>query len=217
MRTADWALVVSLFSFVVALAGFGWNVWSKFVYPKARVRTSIAVMLILDGDGSPARKFIQLSATNYGPTEITLHSHMAKRRQGFMWLRSNRQLAMINPVAHPGSNEPTGWSTPDFPKKLAVGEGVAVYFSAQAPKRWVEKGDLYYFGFSDTFNRLHWCTSPNAKKFRANVVKEFGAVEPHRPGMLEIPSALVSQLWTQTATLASTWTAYVKARIRCKT
>ncbi len=216
MKTADWALVVSLFSFAVSLAGFVWNVWSKFVYPKARVRSSIAVMLIFDGDGSPARKFIQLSATNYGPTELTLHSHQAKRRQGFCWFRSNRKLALINSVTHPDSNEPTGWSAPGFPKKLDVGEGVAVYFSALAPKRWVEEGDLYYFGFSDTFGRLHWCSRSNARKFRADVVEDFGAVEPHKPGILETSSAKVAKFWAQTVTSITARTASIKARIRRK-
>ncbi len=133
MTTADWALVISLCSVVVSLAGFVWNVWSKFIYSRAKVRSYIAVMLIFDGDGSPARKTIQLSATNYGPTDITLHSHQAKRRQGFLWFRRNRKLALINPIAHPDSATTTGWLAPGFPKKLTVGEGVHVYFSPAAP------------------------------------------------------------------------------------
>jgi len=176
MTTADWALIVSMFSFVVSLGGFVWNVWSKFIYPKAKLRASIGIYLIMDGDGSPARKFIQLSATNYGPTEITLHGHQAKRRQGFLWFKRNQKLALINPIAHPDSNQPTGWFAPGFPKKLAVGESVSVYFSREAPKRWIEEGDLYYFGFSDTFGRYHWCSRKNAEKFRADVVEDFGAV-----------------------------------------
>ena len=180
MTTADWALVVSLFSFVVSLAGFIWNVWSKFIYPRARVRAYIAVMLIMDGDGTPARRFISLSATNYGPTDITLHCHQAKRVQGFFWFRSNRKIALINPVDHPGSEQTTGFFAPGFPKKLAVGEEAKVYFSAQAPKRWVEEGDLYYLGFSDTFGRYHWCSRINAKKFRQDVIEDFGAIPPVR-------------------------------------
>jgi hypothetical protein len=181
MTTADRALIVSLFSFFVSLAGFIWNVWSKFIYPKARVRAYIAIMNVIDGDGSPARKTIQLSATNYGPTDITLCSHPAKRRQGFLWFRRNHQLALINPIAHPDSNVPTGWFAPGFPKKLAVGESVNVYFSADAPKRWVEEGDLFFFGFADTFGRYHWCSRANAKKFRKDIIEHFGAVEPKRP------------------------------------
>jgi hypothetical protein len=36
MTTADWALVISLCSVAVSLAGFVWNVWSKFIYPRAK-------------------------------------------------------------------------------------------------------------------------------------------------------------------------------------
>jgi hypothetical protein len=183
MTTADWALVVSLFSFVVSLAGFIWNVWSKFIYPRAKVRSYIAVMLIFDGDGTPPRKFIQLSATNYGPTDVTLTNHVAKRRQGFLWFRANRKHAMVNTIAHPDSEEPAGYTAPGFPKKLAVGEDARVYYSAKSPKNWVEEGDLYYFGFSDSFGRVHWCSRANAKKFRKDVIEDFGAVPPARSTM----------------------------------
>ncbi len=172
MTTADWALTVSIFSFIISVAAFVWNVRSKFIYPRAKVRAYIGIYLIMDGDGSPARKFIQLSATNYGPTEITLHSHQARRQQGFLWFRRNRKLALINPIPHPDSNVTTEWVAPGFPKKLAVGEGVTVYFSREAPRRWIEDGDLYYFGFSDTFGRFHWCSRRNAKKFRADVIED---------------------------------------------
>jgi len=185
MTTADWALVVSLFSFVVSLAGFIWNVWSKFVYPKAKVRSYIAVMNIV-GDGTPGRKTISLSATNYGPTDITLYCHISKETQGFLWFRRNRNLALINPVDHPDTNRPTGFFPAGFPKKLTVGEGMTVYFSPDAPKSWVENGNLFYFGFSDTFGRYHWCSRENAKKFRKDIIEAFGAVEPKRPSLLDL-------------------------------
>ena len=216
LTTADWALVVSLFSFLVSLAGFVWNVWSKFIYPRAKVRAYIAVMRIYNGDGRPARRTIQLSATNYGPTDITLHGHQVKHRQGFLWFRRNRELALINPIAHPDSNTTTGWFAPGFPKKLAVGEGVGVYFSADAPQRWVEEADLFYFGFSDTFGRLHWCSRTNARKFRADVVKDFGAVEPHRPGPLHTIKAGMMQRWEKAVASVAARTAPIKARFRLK-
>lgn len=215
MTTADWALGISLFSFLVSLAGFVWNVWSKFIYPRAKVRAYISVMLIFSGDGSPAGKTIKLSATNYGPTDITLHGHQAKRRQGFLWFRRNRKLAFINPIPHPLSATATGWVAPGFPKKLAVGESVNVYFSADAPKAWVEK-DLYYFGFSDTFGRLHWCSPANARKFRADVVEDFGAVEPHRPGPLDTIKAGITQRWEKAVASLAARTAPIKTRFRRK-
>jgi hypothetical protein len=216
MTTADWALGISLFSFLVSLAGFVWNVWSKFIYPRAKVRAYILVMLIFDGDGSPARKAIQLSATNYGPTDITLHSHQAKRRQGFLGFRRNRILTLINPIAHPDSATTTGWFAPGFPKKLAVGETADVFFSADAPKRWVEEADLYYFGFSDTFGRLHWCSPANARKFRADVVKDFGAVEPHRPGPLATIKADITQRWENAVASLAARSTPIKTRFRRK-
>lgn len=38
MTTADWALVISIGSLLISAPGFIWNVWSKFIYPKAKVR-----------------------------------------------------------------------------------------------------------------------------------------------------------------------------------
>lgn len=197
MTTADWALVLSIFSFAVSLAGFVWNVWSKFIYPRAKVRAHIAVMLILDGDGSPPRRTITLTATNYGPTDIQLRGHQAKRRQGFLCFRHNRHLAFINPIDHPDTNRLTGWFAPGFPKKLLVGEGVTVYFAAEAPKGWVEEGDLYYFGFNDTFGRLHWCSRANAKKFREDVIEDFGAVPPKRESVRERARCAAARLWSR--------------------
>ncbi len=177
MTTADWAFVLSTLSFCVSLAGFLWNVWSKFIYPRAKVRSYISLMMII-GESGPTQRTISLSATNYGPTDITLHSHAAKRKQGFLWFRRNRHLALINPVDYPGSDNPTGFFGPGFPKKLTVGESVTLYFSADVPKRWIEEVNLFYFGFSDTFGRYHWCSPDNANKFRKDAIESLGAVPP---------------------------------------
>lgn len=195
MTLTDWAFTLSIFSFLVSLAGFVWNVWAKFLYPRAKIRARIALMLIFDGNGTPARRTITLSATNYGPTEITLFGHQAKRRQGFLWFRRNWHLALINPIAHPDSNNPTGWFAPGFPKKLAVGESVTLYFQSGSAKPWVEENDLYFFGFSDTFDRYHWCSKANAKKFRADIVKVFGAVPPVRPHWFKPGQNVAARTW----------------------
>lgn len=192
MTTGDWAFVVSLCSFFVSLAGFVWNVWSKFIYPRAKVRSNITVMQIVAGDGRPDGGMILLSATNFGPTDITLSGPQARRRQGFLWFRRNRKLAAIfNPTPCPNSD------TPVFPKKLAVGEDVDVCFSTEAPKFWVEESDLYYFGFSDTFGRHHWCSRANARKFRADVVDYFGAAEPKKWDCIERLKAEAKELWAK--------------------
>jgi hypothetical protein len=47
MTTADWALVISLLSAATSLAGFIWSVWSKFIYPKPRVRVSFSMVSVI--------------------------------------------------------------------------------------------------------------------------------------------------------------------------
>jgi hypothetical protein len=110
---------------------------------------------------------------------------LSNRRQGFLWFRRNRHIALLDSVDHPATNRPAGFFAPGFPKKLAVGESASVYFLAEAPKQWVEENDLFYFGFADTFGRYHWCSRRNAKRFREEIVKDFGAVEPKRSTRFE--------------------------------
>ena len=47
MTVADWALVISICSAAVLLAGFVWNVWSKFIYPKPKVAVSFQFMTMM--------------------------------------------------------------------------------------------------------------------------------------------------------------------------
>jgi hypothetical protein len=50
MTTADWALVISILSALLSFAGFVWNVWSKFIYPKPDLRVHFSMMGFI-GDG----------------------------------------------------------------------------------------------------------------------------------------------------------------------
>jgi len=78
MTTADWALAISLGSLVIALAGFVWNVWSKFIFPKPKVQVSFSYMTALIGDHQVP--VISLSGTNHGPIPVTLKMSM-------MWMK----------------------------------------------------------------------------------------------------------------------------------
>ena len=167
-------------------------------------------------DGGPARRTITLSATNYGPTDITLHTHTAKSRQGLLWFRRNRTVALVASIDHPDSSRTTGYFASGFPKKLVVGENVSVYFPADAPKQWVEKDNLFYFGFSDTFGRYHWCSRANAKEFRKDVIETFGAVEPTKPGWLERLRTGARQFRTKAAARMAAAMPSIRRRLRRK-
>jgi hypothetical protein len=75
MTTADWALVISIISALISLAAFVWNIWSTFIYPKAKVRVSFGMVSITAiGSPDPVSKVLALSVTNMGPGEVTLNS-----------------------------------------------------------------------------------------------------------------------------------------------
>jgi hypothetical protein len=164
MKTADWALVISIGSFVIAILGFLWNVWSKFIYPKARVRTTIAVMKSFGG-GAKGRELIVLNATNYGPTDVTLYAAISRARRSFLRLKSNTKLAILQPLDNADSDKTSGFFSGGLPKKLLVGEQFAVFFPASAAKKWATEKKLSDYGFSNTFGRYHWCSRGNSKEF----------------------------------------------------
>lgn len=79
METSDWALIISLFSLLLSLAGFIWNVWSKFVFPKPRVAVSFMVMHVVGSD--QRQRFLSLDVTNFGPSEVTISCAVARPRK----------------------------------------------------------------------------------------------------------------------------------------
>ena len=182
MQTAGWALVVSLFSFAVSLAGFVWAVWSKWVYPKARVRVSCAVMnLITDDDLS---KFVGVYATNFGPSDTTLKLLVTRQRPpGWAWRlkvgRSRRWkdgwLMSTNDVDLAISGEGHGLAS-GMPHKLAVGAEFGTYLPFK--HRHLYKGEIVDVGLVDVFGRTHWAPRKSVRKVIETVRKEW----PEGPG-----------------------------------
>jgi len=176
MTTADYALIVSISSAFVALASLGWNVWSKFIYPKARVRVNFDVAVVIYGDGSPMPRFVRLSATNFGPTDVTLINAIVVISRG----RFRRpQYGIANPVHSVAQPDlPMGPLAGGLPKKLAVGDEHTSFFPHES--RSFGRADLLRIGFSDNFGRYHWCGKRQIRSVRIQLDKDF-ASEPYRP------------------------------------
>ncbi|KAA3517561.1 hypothetical protein G6L63_21140 [Agrobacterium vitis] len=171
MSTGDWALVVSIFSFIVSLAGFIWNVWSKFIYPKAKVRVSFYSGFVM-GEGFDGVEMLTLNATNYGPGAITLHLAVGRSRVSrFKKLES----FMLNPLHDfpAQTNFTLGPFSGGLPKKVDVGESFSAFFvkkhAAIAIKNVVD------VGFTDTFGRCHWARRRAVAKARSEVKEAFAA------------------------------------------
>src|SRR5262245_2731597 len=96
LTVADWALVISIFSAVIALAGFIWNVWSTFIYPKAKVKVWFSMSTVFHpNDSSQNYRLLTLNATNMGPGDVTLHSALV--RKGKRRFKS-QGFGLLNPL-----------------------------------------------------------------------------------------------------------------------
>jgi hypothetical protein len=155
MQTADWALVISICSAAISLAGFIWNVWSKFIYPKPKVHVSFQMMTIFRAGYSVQPDVLVLSATNMGPAEVTLRTAIIAFPTTFQWQKFTR-FALLNPLHDfpTVSDLSIGPFGGGLPKKLAVGEQFSAYFIPD--HEGLAKGDYQRIGFDDTFGSLHW-------------------------------------------------------------
>ncbi|KJC44114.1 hypothetical protein UB31_21320 [Bradyrhizobium sp. LTSP849] len=162
MNTADWALVISICSAATSLAGFVWNVWSKFIYPKPRVQVSFsmvrAIRLGVSEDDPP--RALMLSATNMGPSEVTLRSALVKFKP-YWFSEVSHGLLNTLPTMPMSTDYETEYEmggggpfAAGFPKKLAVGESFSAYLVPDHET--LAKGNYERIGFDDSFNRMHW-------------------------------------------------------------
>jgi hypothetical protein len=155
MQTADWALVISILSAVVSIAGFVWNVWSKFIYPKPTVRVSFAMVQIVSPSSDHVPSVLRLSATNMGPGEVTVVNclimlrggHFTSRGEGFGLLSTLDNYTLHQDLSR-------GYFGAGFPAKVAVGEQYSAYLVPDHER--LAKGDYQKIGFTDSFGRTHW-------------------------------------------------------------
>lgn len=166
MTTADWALVISICSAAVSLAGFVWNVWSKFIYPKPDLRVHFSMMGFI-GDGPWRDPFLSLSITNHGPIGCTItHAiiDIDDRAQ------RKKRRGLINPLRDiSASIEHTDGPFTNLPKKIDVGEEFSLRFWSGENSFLEEEVDRV--GVIDTFGRHHWCACRHVKKVQAEYFK----------------------------------------------
>ena len=172
MTTSDWALIISLCSFAVAVGSFVWNVWSKFIYPKAKVRVTFQATMIFHPDRPDhGQEFLTLSATNYGPGEVTIHSAIFRHYREKWWKNwraffnkhYRRKYGILNPLDNfpMRFDHSIGPFSGGLPKKIAVGESFSSYFPHQVDWFTHRRARI---GFADSFGRNHWCSKHDIHK-----------------------------------------------------
>ena len=169
MTTADWALIISLCSLLLSLAGFVWSVWSKFIFPKPKIELSFNVMQTFGGFGNGTDLFV-LSVTNFGPAENVIK--MAVIRDPASGIRRRRRLGILNPLHNfpAQQNHSIGPFSGGLPKKMAVGEEFSLYFPYNAGSALATVDRV---GVVDTFGRYHWCSRKQMQRVRKRFRADF--------------------------------------------
>lgn len=169
MTTADWALTISLSSMVISLAGFVWNVWSKFIYPKPRLRVGFGHFTYIVPGEERGPSTLAISVTNFGPAEVTIKLAIgAKKRDWSKWGR--QQQGILNPIADPFKGIAAGpFGDGLLPRKLGVGE--QAHFHLGVHKSFFQKDKLVAFGVMDTFDRKHWAPRQDVDSVRRRLLE----------------------------------------------
>ena len=174
MTTADYALIVSICSGLTALVSLGWNIWSKFIYPKAQLKVTYYTCVVTIGDAPPWPRYLCLSATNFGPTEVTLQSVGILISRGW---GKRAQYALVNPIHDIYRPEiGVGPFAGGLPKKLAVGESHSAYFPFDAGS--FGRENLVRMSFFDNFNRTHCASRRQVRKVKSDLEEAFRS-EPY--------------------------------------
>ncbi|WEK57659.1 MAG: hypothetical protein P0Y52_14115 [Candidatus Brevundimonas phytovorans] len=172
MTTADYALIVSIFSASVAIASFAWNVWSKWLYPKAKLRVGFAAIVVHFGNGplDQQPRFLRLAMTNFGPTELTVTTAVLRFAPKSFWKRG--QNAIVNPVTSIYTPEIAGGPfAGGLPKKLGVGETFDLFFPHDPDSFARQK--LNRLGVIDTFGRFHGAPRVDLERTRKELDLKF--------------------------------------------
>lgn len=170
MSTADYALIVSLVSVVISLAGFVWNVWSKFIFPQPRLRVRFSVSQLIDlGSPEPlGPRILTLSAVNHGQTATQVTGALVRLRQSDGTVAKAQPWALTNPH----------WSSevsfnPGFPKDVGRGERCEISFPFEAES--VFRRGVVAIGFLDSLGRESWAPRNNLRGVQDALRLEFPA------------------------------------------
>ena len=175
MQTAEYALLVSITSIIVAFVALLWNVWQKVIFVKPTLQVSFGVWIIVE-PGTPAgqaRSLLNLTVTNMGPGPVILSSCAAKPIRKQWWKRSEFYGMLVPIHGDPANPNPTGIGPfgGGLPAKIDAGEVKSFYFPYT--KDCFLKEGLARVGINDTYQRIIWCRRSDMKKIYRSYKRDF--------------------------------------------
>jgi len=179
MTTADYALLVSLTSLLVAMGALIWNVWQKFIFVKPEVHVSFGIWSVLrattpDSMGPSGQRLLILTAANMGPGPVVLTMCIVKRNGQ----PRNSPFGLINPIdGDPRASDPVGVGPfgAGPPLKIDAGDTKSFYFP-YGKDSFLTEG-IARVGINDTYHRNTWCSRQDMEKVNQAYRKEFGSSE----------------------------------------
>lgn len=163
--TSDYAFFISLFSAALALFSLGWNIWSKFIYPKARLRMYGGYYVSGDEKDPTTLRLIVVSVTNHGPTDTTITTLIGRKGRWHSRITRRFDMFIINHWGKPNRHLPSI----DLPVQVKVAEEVKFNFSHDVS--WAKKSDMIQFGVSDVFGKHHWLPKKDQKSIQKSLEK----------------------------------------------
>jgi hypothetical protein len=170
MGTVEFALVISGVALTVGIGNLIWNIWSKFIQPKPRIKIGFAVMMIaVEYDGVLARQAICISATNFGPNDVVINGVVGLSKR-FTNLRFETQsFIVLATSAWPLIGQKQLQDTGNLPARIAVGDSVSWYMPMD--NSYFTENDMTHFGLADTFGRTHWVKGQPVNSVRKRILE----------------------------------------------
>ena len=163
MDQATVAIIISVFSVLLAALSLGWNVYRDVVL-KPKVVVTIAIKNIVCAGMAPSPDYIGISATNHGPGSVKLNAMLLKETSIAKKLKKQEKNAFIvHDYENPYSSK--------LPLTLEVGEHADYFFPYD--EECMFKSPFTHVGVSDSFSRVHWAPKKSVKKLREKWVQKF--------------------------------------------
>jgi hypothetical protein len=158
-------LGLSALAFFVSAFSLGWNIYRDVVM-KPTLRVQFGVSQLLNEDGPLGPPLLTLSATNYGPGQVTCEMASIKRSSILRWL--TRRIVRANVVQD--YKHPMCWK---LPHRLNMAEHLQLVFGYDA-KCFIRTLPTHV-GIYDSFGRVHWAPRRQVKEAIARYKKDFGS------------------------------------------
>ena len=153
MTTAALALLISICALVISAANLFWNIWSKFIHPRPKLRVSFAVKIAVDNFGK-SPDFLGLDVTNLGPSAVVITSVAIRKKKRWIPFQAKPLIGVLMPASTPNAALSKGGGTGNWiavPKKLEVAESSSFYF----PMDTEGLTEFDRIGVYDSFGRYH--------------------------------------------------------------